>query len=206
MCRFAHTIATPDMKDKDEVKSKEWTCAICLEIPKFFGVLIGCNHPFCMPCLKRWRDKQSKEHYLRESTVIKGCPVCREPSRFIVPSAVFPETEDQKKALIEDYKDSTQKTHCRYFQKSNGIDRRCPFGDDCLFGHRDSNGNKVLNVLRPPSRQSQRISNPFSSLFGPSIHIFHGPRMVPAFRYLSEILDGLSEDEDEDSDFEDDWA
>ncbi|KAK9367143.1 hypothetical protein V1509DRAFT_627760 [Lipomyces kononenkoae] len=30
-------------------------CAICLEVPTVFGLLLNCDHVFCLPCIREWR-------------------------------------------------------------------------------------------------------------------------------------------------------
>ena len=50
-------------------KSKERTCGICMEIvmdkPKGenrFGIMPNCNHCFCLPCLRKWRQAKQFEN------------------------------------------------------------------------------------------------------------------------------------------------
>ncbi|KAJ3218132.1 Protein fam72a [Dinochytrium kinnereticum] len=89
----------------------------------------------------------------REALTCSGCPVCREASPFIVPSSIFPATEEHKKALVDRYKDTTSKIPCRYFKMSRA-------SDECLYGHFDEDGNKVSNVRKPEVRQRLRMHLP----------------------------------------------
>ncbi|KAJ3413704.1 hypothetical protein HDV05_007692 [Chytridiales sp. JEL 0842] len=152
-----------------ELEEKE-VCGICLESPKVFGLLLGCKHPFCMECVMAWRDRSTKaDTELASSDVLKTCPTCRSPSPFVVPSNRFPTVEGEKEAIVERYKLKMRGRPCKYFGRSTGSDRRCPFGkyweskdgpvhgDDCLYNHDDENGVRVTNVRRPsPPRRHRR--------------------------------------------------
>ena len=45
-----------------------------------FGILPGCNHPFCVPCLRGWRSTYD------QGKIVRACPICRTVSYFVVPS------------------------------------------------------------------------------------------------------------------------
>ncbi|KAJ8102546.1 hypothetical protein POJ06DRAFT_244971 [Lipomyces tetrasporus] len=38
-------------REEEEVEK----CAICLEEPTVFGLLLNCDHVFCLPCMREWR-------------------------------------------------------------------------------------------------------------------------------------------------------
>lgn len=88
-------------------RSKDIICSICLDnvikettvesekstISERFGLLgkkirknkilkEGCNHPFCIECIRNWRFKVSSN--LPES-VKRSCPICRKFSGYVVP-------------------------------------------------------------------------------------------------------------------------
>jgi hypothetical protein len=49
-----------------------------------FGILPGCDHAFCIRCLREWRAKYE------QGQAIRSCPVCRTVSYFLVPSGSVP--------------------------------------------------------------------------------------------------------------------
>ncbi|KAJ3194978.1 hypothetical protein HK101_001431 [Irineochytrium annulatum] len=216
-CRFRHG---EEGEEADEVHElpplQEQTCCICYDTPTVFGLLVSCQHVFCLSCLMQWRDKTSKAgSVLRDSTALKVCPICRELSHFVVPSSIFPETEAQKKGIVERFKAKNASIPCRYFEKSNK--RTCPFGDNCMYGHRDASGKKVLNVQKPsgPSRGRcpMRHGGGFVGIDVIALEGMFG--LAGGYDYDDELLDELEDyedgyDEDEyensqDSLFEDDY-
>ncbi|KAJ3232227.1 hypothetical protein HDU81_003103 [Chytriomyces hyalinus] len=136
-------------------------CGICYEPPSVFGLLIHCSHRFCLQCLKQWRSRGDKgPHPTSESNVLKECPVCRTASSLVVPSNVFPTTSVEKDTIIATYKENLSRIPCKYFARELFIlDKRCPFGDECLYGHLDFEGHKVLNVLKPTVRRRGYLEN-----------------------------------------------
>ena len=95
------------MATVDEVRhSAALQCGICLEPVVTergrFGLLEGCDHCFCLECLREWRNT----HAIRPE-VARSCPECRAPSHFVTPSAVHL-TADRKRLLILAY----QKARC----------------------------------------------------------------------------------------------
>ena len=79
-----------------------------------YGLLEGCSHIFCVPCIRRWRLNQGKPEETVASGVTKQCPLCRAPSRFITPSSSFYPAEHPKKAeIIEHYKASMSRVPCK---------------------------------------------------------------------------------------------
>ncbi|KAI8831017.1 hypothetical protein BJ741DRAFT_327035 [Chytriomyces cf. hyalinus JEL632] len=96
-------------------------------------------------------------HPISESNVLKECPVCRTASSLVVPSNVFPTTAAQKDTIIATYKENLSRIPCKYFSREVFmLDKRCPFGDECLYAHLDFDGHKVLNVLKPTARRRDR--------------------------------------------------
>ncbi|KAG0320121.1 hypothetical protein BGZ99_004680 [Dissophora globulifera] len=51
--RQAQGAAATNDNDEDE----DQKCAICFEVPKTFGLLVSCNHAFCLTCIRTWRSK-----------------------------------------------------------------------------------------------------------------------------------------------------
>ncbi|EER26665.1 hypothetical protein D8B26_002937 [Coccidioides posadasii str. Silveira] len=75
------------------------SCAICLEVPVTYGLLIHCDHVFCLDCIRSWRSSSNNEQpedpdYMTDQAALskttKTCPLCRKKSTFIVPSSIFP--------------------------------------------------------------------------------------------------------------------
>ena len=119
--------------------SADLECGVCLEpvLAKRgrFGLLEGCEHAFCLPCLKEWRST----HALRPD-VARSCPECRAPSHFVVPSFVH-FVADRKAALIHVYLTSLRSVPCRHFDYGNGT---CPFGTSCFYAHTDRSGRRLV--------------------------------------------------------------
>ncbi|KAG0047365.1 hypothetical protein BGZ83_007567 [Gryganskiella cystojenkinii] len=115
------------------VEEEDMKCAICFEIPSTFGLL---------ECIRTWRSKQITEDmtpHERNSSVTKACPNCRTPSLYVIPSSFFPTCAEQKEIIMQNYKEATARTPCRYFRES-GDRHWCPFGNECFFAHLGSNG------------------------------------------------------------------
>jgi len=131
-------------------EAKIFECGICFEVvtpPKCFGLLMGCDHVFCLSCISTWR----KTHSLDNETTIRSCPVCRKESDCIIPSREFA-VGDRKATLHKAYKERLARIPCRYFTKF----QNCPFGNDCFYAHHDENGVHV-HIAHPfrPRRRSR---------------------------------------------------
>ena len=122
--------------------SAQLSCGVCLE-PVLarrgrFGLLEGCEHTFCIECLRSWRST----HAIRPD-VARSCPECRAPSHFVVPSSVHLIGE-RKAALTAAYLANLRAIPCRHFNYGEGT---CPFGSSCFYAHTDRHGKPV--VLQP---------------------------------------------------------
>ncbi|XP_076369683.1 E3 ubiquitin-protein ligase makorin-1-like isoform X2 [Tachypleus tridentatus] len=131
-------------------------CGICMEPvldkqpreERLFGILQNCNHVFCVSCIRKWRS--SKEF---SSKHIRACPECRVSSDFVTPSQYWVEEEDEKKKIIENYKQALSAKPCKYFRQGQGV---CPFGGACFYLHAYPDGRKAeLPPPRPRRRQNQ---------------------------------------------------
>jgi len=136
-------------------RSKEKTCGICMETvlekPKGearFGILPSCNHCFCLPCIRKWRQAKQFEH-----KIIRACPECRQTSDYICPSRFWVETPEEKDRLLTDYKKNLGQKECKYFNKGTG---ECPFGNKCFYQHADKDG-RVVDV-GPPKKPLRRAN------------------------------------------------
>lgn len=124
------------------------TCGICLDVVKSkanpseqrFGILTNCNHAFCLACIRHWRNTSHSKN-----KVVRTCPVCRVPSAFVTPSAVWIDDPAEKKKLIEDYKTALREKPCKYFAQGT---RTCPFGSSCFYKHAYPDGRVEEVKLR----------------------------------------------------------
>eukprot|EP00960_Hanusia_phi_P001308 36667-Hanusia_phi.AAC.3 len=102
--------------------SKE--CGICMETvvgkQSQFGLLEGCDHIFCLSCIREWRSVN-----ILEKSVKRSCPLCRCVSFYVIPSSFFPRNQEEKDAVVASYRDRLQKIPCRHFNYGAG---ECPFG------------------------------------------------------------------------------
>jgi hypothetical protein len=111
---------------------------------KKFGLLTGCNHVFCVECLRQWRKEQKKAvselsafmagsqtHETSSSERVRACPTCRQVSDFIVPSDRFC-VGAVKAQVVAAYKARLSVLKCKRF---NGKMGSCPFGRDCFYAH-----------------------------------------------------------------------
>ncbi|KAG0068246.1 hypothetical protein BGZ89_005015 [Linnemannia elongata] len=145
--------------NNDEGDSEDHKCAICFEVPSTFGLLVSCNHAFCLTCIRTWRAKNIEQD-IRSSeqdrpSVTKACPNCRTQSLFVVPSSYFPSNPEQKEAIIQNYKVVSARRPCKYFKES-GECHWCPFGDDCFFAHLDARGQPCKVNLQSNPRLNRR--------------------------------------------------
>lgn len=202
-CWFSHQ--TNDSKE----------CGICFEVPKEYGLLIQCDHAFCLSCINSWRNKNNKDFELQQSEVIKTCPMCRSPSDYIVPASRFVKGEE-KQALIESFKDKMKQILCRHIVKSRQLKLpvpMCPFGDQCLYAHLDAHGNR-LEVVRQGTPRRRMNNNNIAHSIEMLQRIFNQHlvwdtetrdiHLVIEEPLFNDEEDDFDDDEDED-DYEDDY-
>lgn len=94
--------------------SKEVECNVCLERvlskPKQseckFGLLPECDHAFCLSCIRNWRNSASASgmDINNNANTVRTCPVCRKLSYFVIPSAIWFSTKEEKQEIIDNYK------------------------------------------------------------------------------------------------------
>jgi E3 ubiquitin-protein ligase makorin len=77
--------AAAEPKAKAKAKADAEQCGICFDsiaaCGKRFGLLTGCDHVFCLECIRTWRKSTSVD-----KDVSRSCPCCREHSYFVMPS------------------------------------------------------------------------------------------------------------------------
>lgn len=101
-------------------RSKDKTCGICFEVitekttrsEHRFGILPNCNHIFCLPCIRKWRQAKNFD-----STITRACPVCRVESHYVCPSLYWVDTKEEKEKLLNEYKEALQQQNCKYFNR-----------------------------------------------------------------------------------------
>ncbi|KAI0352366.1 hypothetical protein OH77DRAFT_1409242 [Trametes cingulata] len=148
-CWFVHAdpskVASTSKAASPPEEEEDSLCSICYDKPVTFGLLVGCSHIFCLPCIKNWRENQGKSDDIIQAGTTKACPMCRTPSRFVTPSAFFyPEGHPGKTVAIEKYKASMARVKCKYFEKSRPNRRFCPFGKDCFYKHENADGTPYV--------------------------------------------------------------
>ena len=104
----------------DDIDEEDYVCSICytkindscddddgMNIENMYGVLTGCSHTFCFPCISKWRDQKLNEQ------VTHSCPLCRTYSELVVPSKILyshssnKSHDDRKEQAIKEYKNAT---------------------------------------------------------------------------------------------------
>ncbi len=111
-------------------------CCICLERvlekaggDRKFG-LLSCDHAFCLTCIRNWRSNLGGGADV--DSALRTCPVCRVTTHYITPSTTWPETEEEKEAIIAGYKAKLASIDCKNFSFGQGT---CPFGTSCMYRH-----------------------------------------------------------------------
>jgi E3 ubiquitin-protein ligase makorin len=64
-----------------------------------FGILSGCDHCFCLSCIRKWRNSLHTS-----KKIIRACPICREISYLVIPSEVWITDQEDKDKLLALYK------------------------------------------------------------------------------------------------------
>ncbi|KAG0492370.1 hypothetical protein HPP92_005768 [Vanilla planifolia] len=132
--------------------SQEIECSVCLDLvlskptpsERKFGLLSGCDHPFCISCIRNWRSNSPSVGMDINST-LRACPICRKLSYFVIPSVIWYSTPEEKQEIIENYKAKLKTIDCKYFDFGNGT---CPFGTSCFYKHAYRDGRLEEVVLR----------------------------------------------------------
>ncbi|EFP11752.1 hypothetical protein CRE_26745 [Caenorhabditis remanei] len=125
-------------------KTEQKTCGICMENVLHknlrFGILNGCQHCFCLDCIRQWRTRDQQSVDLDTKTV-RSCPECRQHSDFVIPSLFWVENGEEKDLLIEMYKENMRAKVCKYYTAKNVTRGQCPFGNKCFYKHQLPDGS-----------------------------------------------------------------
>ncbi|CAG8621386.1 3984_t:CDS:2 [Funneliformis caledonium] len=176
-CMFGESCWNRHEKPENDTNiEKEYTCAICYETPKMFGLLVQCDHIFCRNCIQEWRKTSNVSSPFQDVDTTKTCPVCRKNSPYIVPSPRFAKSGTQKDQIISTYKEKISRIPCKYFEES----RTCPFADACFYQHANPDGTRCN--LGPPIKRKKRsyLSSNFRYMSDSDIDLS-----------ISEIIGGL---------------
>jgi E3 ubiquitin-protein ligase makorin len=131
---------------KAEIASSvDLECGICLDkvlarSGEKFGLLDGCNHVYCLSCIREWRSVSELEKDVKRS-----CPQCRETSHWVIPSSFFPSSAEVKDRVATTYSDRLSQIHCKHFNHGDG---ECPFGTSCFYRHEYRDG--TVQRYEPP--------------------------------------------------------
>uniref|UniRef100_A0A1I7UZ74 RING-type E3 ubiquitin transferase n=2 Tax=Caenorhabditis tropicalis TaxID=1561998 RepID=A0A1I7UZ74_9PELO len=125
-------------------KTEEKSCGICMEnIAEKnlrFGILNGCQHCFCLECIRQWRTQDQRAMDMATKTV-RSCPECRQHSDYVIPSLFWVESGQEKELLIQMYKENTKSQVCKYYSRNNKRRGDCPFGNKCFYKHQLPDGS-----------------------------------------------------------------
>jgi len=128
--------------EQERQESINAECGICHDKPiekeRRFGLLTGCDHSFCLDCIRKWRGillGPSKE-------TLRSCPLCRQPSYFIVPCDRFITNSLRKNQIVENYVENLHNIPCKHFSENED----CPFSTSCFYKHIRKDGTIVDKV------------------------------------------------------------
>ena len=150
-CKLLHQVSSSSSTaDNDalivqeEIKISETLhCGLCFESilshSKRFGLLLGCNHSFCLSCIREWRQNDQEQF---EKYAVRKCPICRIPTYFIIPSNRMIQDPIRKRNVVNEYLKQLKDKECLYYKREG----KCPFGTSCFYAHIGSNMGKKLNI------------------------------------------------------------
>lgn len=129
-------------------RSEGKACAICYEevinkqsfSERRFGILLGCDHVFCLTCIRKWRTNSGGD-----KNAVRSCPLCRTHSDYVIPSMYWVDETEHKFKLTEQYQKKLSHIACRYFDEGMGT---CPFGNNCFYMHAFPNGEVHKEKIR----------------------------------------------------------
>uniref|UniRef100_A0A803LBY7 RING-type E3 ubiquitin transferase n=1 Tax=Chenopodium quinoa TaxID=63459 RepID=A0A803LBY7_CHEQI len=133
-------------------RSQEIECSVCLErvlaktaaSERKFGLLSECDHPFCITCIRFWRNS-SPTSGMDVNSTLRACPICRKLSYFVIPSVLWYFSKEEKDEIVDSYMAKLKSIDCKYFDFGSGS---CPFGTSCFYKHSYRDGSLEEVVLR----------------------------------------------------------
>ncbi|KAI3924216.1 hypothetical protein MKW98_032417 [Papaver atlanticum] len=132
--------------------SQEIECSVCLDrvlskpsaAERKFGLLSECDHPFCISCIRNWRNN-SPTSGMDVNSALRACPICRKLSYFVIPSVIWYANQEEKQDIVSSYKAKLSSIDCRHFDFGNAT---CPFGTSCFYKHAYRDGRLEEVALR----------------------------------------------------------
>ncbi|VVB06739.1 unnamed protein product [Arabis nemorensis] len=148
--------------------SQEIECCVCLErvlskptpAERKFGLLTECDHAFCIGCIRNWRSS-SPSTGMDVNSTLRACPICRKLSYFVVPSVIWFSAPEEKKEIIDNYREKLRSIDCKHFNFGDG---NCPFGTSCFYKHTVKPGSYAWKFHRPPPRRPRPSGSNFSDV------------------------------------------
>lgn len=125
-------------QEEPRTSDEDGECGICFENIKEkgerFGLLQGCDHAFCLSCIRSWRQQQEQDRKNK-----RLCPVCRNESGFVIPSDSLIMGREEKNRVTEEYQAECSRIPCKKFDYGRG---KCPFGTSCHYAHLNEDGTR----------------------------------------------------------------
>ncbi|KAF8083039.1 hypothetical protein N665_0795s0035 [Sinapis alba] len=148
--------------------SQDVECCVCLErvlskptpAERKFGLLTECDHAFCIGCIRNWRSS-SPSTGMDVNSTLRACPICRKLSYFVVPSVIWFSDPEEKKEIMDNYRDKLRSIDCKHFNFGDG---NCPFGTSCFYKHTVKPGSYAWKYHRPPPRRPRPSGSNFSDI------------------------------------------
>ncbi|CAJ0943521.1 unnamed protein product, partial [Mesorhabditis belari] len=153
-CRYQHDPSfNPNPKPPCSIKGCEQ-----IEQGARYG-LLECNHVVCLSDIINFRHHQAHPEDGEEKHKFRSCPFCTRPTRFVVPTRVWPKNHHQKEKIMMLYLKYCSTIRCRYYKVDDkGHGHGCPYGGKvCLFKHEKSDGS--FDREDPPERNSRQSPN-----------------------------------------------
>jgi len=175
--------------------SKSIECGICLDViaskGNRFGLMTGCDHAFCIGCIRIWRNKANDSS--SSSVMVKACPTCRKESLFIIPSLIYC-TGEMKHHMVEQYKANLKHKSCRYFAKAG----KCPFGGDCFYAHYNEDGTLAdTSGMKNIVKNANKLRHDFRSYEVDVVNLLSQlTHMSPSY-VMDLLMDMLAEGDDD---------
>ena len=126
-------------------------------------LISACEHCFCLECIRKWRTQGSVN-----TEASHGCPFCRTITYFVVPSAQWLESGDEKTAVVQAYK---EKLRCASVMRA--LSSNCTLsvlelnvaspGRWIGCAHSAASTVNTTTTARAPARSARRAFTPTST-------------------------------------------
>ena len=123
-CVFQHN---KDESDEVSDMNSETICGIChddvQDTNRRYGLLQNCSHIFCLNCIKTYRSGRYNSSITLPDRL--KCPMCRKPSRYVLPSKYNLDGEHKIKSFAQ-FCQKRKEKQCMYGTMCSRINT-CPF-------------------------------------------------------------------------------